>query len=205
MRRSGTSIRVRTRAASTVVCLLAFALQACSDPVDADCSTFSACGGDPTGEWVYREFCYRVVGVDLGERSCTEIFPDWSGLTVSGTLSLDPNGRYVRRSAVDGDITAAWSLSCEMPWSCEDASDPDEDIVCSVSGTDCSCRWPAGSGQIFEERGRWEASGSILEFEPDEFRSPSSPRYCVDGDVLLFESGGADYGQPVFGYGLVRR
>ena len=108
---------------------------------------------------------------------------DFSGLTVSGTLTLDTGGTYAADSTIGGSAQFSAPQSC-LPQGATCADLSDQDVTCSASGSQCLCSlsFPSESNT---ENGTWSVTGSSLTLTP-EGQDASASDFCVEGDVLKF-------------------
>src|SRR6266511_3287460 len=167
---------MRRRMGWTRALLFLGGLAGCGGDDDgAECSSFTACGGDPVGGWAYVDQCLTL---DFELPGCPGATLDDSAVTVSGTITFEDGGTMTASTAVSGDLALVFPQSC-LPEgeSCEDGSDVD--FTCSSSGSTCRCSAPVeamGSGT-----GTWEVAGSSITLAQagDE---PQTFEFCIDGD-----------------------
>jgi hypothetical protein len=167
-------------------------LTACGGDDDGiECSTFSACGGDPAGEWNFVDACVDETEVSLGIEGCPEATATFGDdYAVSGTLSMNADGTYDVEQNLIGTLVLRVPLTCfaGAPESCDEASELLE-LECTASGSDCEC--PDTTEIDSEESGTWEVDGDSLTLIPDG-EAGFTGEFCIDGDRLEIRSPPSD-------------
>ena len=148
--------------------------------------TFTACGGDPAGEWEVASVCLGSSFAQVLNDSFAATSPDCAGAAKSASLSAGGTVAY-QAGTVTYDMTISTTTSLSYTVACMKAlmpaitadaagcaslapapGDPDETGSCSFSGSACNCDGASTS--------------------PDT----SAYSYTVSGATIT-ESGGASY------------
>lgn len=169
-------------------------LAACGGDDDGGvvCETFSACGGDPAGEWVFVDACVDEAEFSLGIEECPQATATFTEVTVSGTLTFDPDGTYELEQNVLGTLALTVPLSC-FEGTLEDCDEVGDlvDLECSESGDSCAC--PQEIETEVSGTGTWEVDGADITIAPDGEEAETG-QFCVDGDRLELRSPETDLG-----------
>lgn len=159
----------------------------------ATCEAFAPCGGDPVGEWTAEAVCATGGEVD----GCPEGTIDYSGLTLTGTLSLRDDGTFETNVRPSGTLVYSFPQSC-LPTDTSCAQIGGDTLTCveAADGCDCSQEVNLGDGDPGDGStvGTWSAAGTTLTIDDDDDEGPGDTApYCVDGDALLlgFDQDGA--------------
>lgn len=168
------------------------------------CTTFGACGGDPTGTWESRDVCLADgFGTDLMTDlpvECDEAFVV-DDLTSSTTLTFGADGTSTQAGAVTVDWAMAFDSPCIGAAVGQPADDaiiaafcdgfqsrittgPDAlfpDATCSVMDATCTC--DARQEVDVSGSGPYAVQGNRIDFE-----GGSPQEFCVQGDQLQVAS-----------------
>jgi hypothetical protein len=149
---------------------------------DVECAAFSACGGDPVGEWAFVDACVDEAVYSLDIPGCPDATNELVESEVSGTLSIAVDGTYVVDQALMTRSILRFPLSCIEgdADSCEEAGEPLES-ECTASGSDCACEQAAEA--TAGENGTWEVDGTDITFAAAG-GAGATGQFCVDGDRL---------------------
>jgi hypothetical protein len=150
----------------------------CGGDDDMDCSEFSACGGDPVGEWTIADACFA--GSQGAVEGCPESSTRIDDFVLSGTIDLRADGSYASDISTMGTAVLTVPMSCLNGATCDDLAQA-SGLPCSANGDACECE-NQGDART-QETGTWEASGSTIT-TMDSGGDTGSNQYCVDGDVL---------------------
>lgn len=146
------------------------------------CETLSACGGDPTGTWVYDDVCVEVPTPDLSGVCPAARVEELEG-TARGCVALD--GDEVARN-VSGDLS--WTVvvpeSCTFGMGCA-AIEAALGSSCTVDGGDCRCPMSDTFGSSTTDS--YTIAGSVL-----TTGDGSQYDFCVDGGELSYVERGGD-------------
>jgi hypothetical protein len=164
-------------------------LAACGGDDDGGivCEEFSACGGDPAGDWVFVDVCVDVEEITLGIEECPEATARFSNFNISGTVSFDPAGTYQVDQSVQATVVLTVPLSCfeGAIENCDEVSQLVE-LDCSASGDSCSC--PDETDTDISDTGTWEVDGSSITLGPSGDDEPNVSEFCIDGDRMELRS-----------------
>lgn len=149
---------------------------------DVECAAFSACGGDPVGEWAFVDACVDEAVYSLDIPGCPEATNELVESEVSGTLSIAVDGSYLVDQALMTRSILRFPLSCVEgdADSCEEAGELLES-ECTASGEDCEC--DQATQATAGENGTWEAAGSEITFAAAG-GAGATGQFCVQGDRL---------------------
>jgi hypothetical protein len=168
---------------------LSMSLAACGGDDDSvECPAFSACGGDPTGDWTFVDTCVDDAEIDFDIEGCPEATARFQDdIAISGTLSLGEDGSYAVEQSLTGTLVLSFPLSCleGEADSCDQVGEILE-VECTASGDVCECEDSADFDS--EASGTYETDGSSITFTTSG-GEPSDPgEFCVDGDRLELRS-----------------
>ena len=150
------------------------------------CDAFTACGGDPTGTWVYQDICAADLVPDATSVCAMARVEDLMG-TARGCVALD--GANVARD-VSGEISATIvvPLSCTFGMGCG----PIEtalSVTCTESGGECRCpystSWSENSSDTYTIAGNTLTTGDGTAYD-----------FCVAGSALTYVESGAAAAEP---------
>lgn len=150
------------------------------------CGTVSACGGDPTGTWVYEDVCVEVETPDLSGVCPAARIEDLTG-TARGCVALD--GSTVSRN-VSGDIswTVVVPASCTFGMGCG-AIEAALGITCTMDAGECRC--PMSDSFASNEDDSYTITGSVL-----TTGDGSQYDFCVQGGELSYQERGDAAAEP---------
>jgi hypothetical protein len=159
-------------------------------------STFTACGGDPSGTWKFADFCIdaKSLGADPFKGNCPQFAAsvDYksdgvvtiTGNASAGTLSTGP-------STANTTITYTFPLSCTNAVTdgglatCAEASK--SGTTCTDTGSgNCSCVETSSKMSTGDTHG-YTASGNILTNLDSNGQPSDSGEYCVKGGLLYYK------------------
>lgn len=188
---------------------LVLAALACGSDSDGDadgalCTTFAACGGDPTGTWESRDVCLpEGFGTDLMAdlpAECDGAFVV-EDVTSSTTLTFGADGISTQAGAAQVD----WAMAFDQPCISAAAAQPADDAIiaafcdgfqdsittgadalfaeatCSVANATCTC--DARQEVDVTGSGPFTVQGNQIDFE-----GGSAQEFCVQGDQLQLAS-----------------
>jgi hypothetical protein len=180
----------------TVVKLALVSLAACGGDDDSvECPAFSACGGDPAGEWDIVGTCVDEPVFESGGIVCagqgTLAFQD--DLSASGTLSLDSGGSYAVEQNLRGTLVLSLPLSCleDEGFTCDEVAKAVA-AECAAVGSACECE--DTFDRDAEETGTWETDGGRITFSEPGNGAVGNGEFCADGDRLELRSPDTDLG-----------
>lgn len=174
------------------VCLLA-ALGGCGgdDDGNLDCGDYSACGGDPVGEWTVVDAC--IDGAPDPEiDGCPDATATIDDVVVDGTVMVRDDGSYATNVDIAATVVITVPLSCLQGGTCADLSQA-AGVPCNENGDACDCMSHSDSSD--QESGTWEVNGSTLTLT-DSAGDPSDASFCVQGDVLKAQPQPDQAGDP---------
>jgi hypothetical protein len=191
-------MRPPPRLASLVTAYAAFALAGCGGGSGAEagiCSgTFTACGGDPTGDWEVASTCLGTSFAQLLNDSFAAQSPDCAGAAKSASLSASGTVAY-HAGTVAYNMTISTTTSFSFTEAClqalapgvtADAScaalapspgDPEETGSCSFSGSACSCTGASTSPDTSVSS--YTVSGATITES-----SGATYEFCVSGTTM---------------------
>lgn len=181
--------------------VLVLVLGACGGDDDGgslDCSEYTACGGDPVGEWTFVDSCFDG---DPGSpiEECPEATSEISNVVVTGTASIQDNGSYSITTEFNGDVVLVVPLDCLGGATCADLSEAAE-VTCTEDGDACNCMDELSESS--QETGTWEVDGNTFTTTAAG-EAPQDASFCVEGDVVKLQPE-ADPGDPQVTYVLER-
>ncbi|MCB9594682.1 MAG: hypothetical protein H6719_18325 [Sandaracinaceae bacterium] len=150
------------------------------------CTPLAACGGDPTGVWVYEDLCVDDVAPDVASVCADARVEDLSG-TARGCVALD--GVEAAR-----DVTGHISATIVVPASCTFGMGcaPIEaalGVTCTLDAGDCRCPWETDFGETSTDT--YTVTGSTL-----TLGDGSTYDFCVDGGSLSYRETGSSADEP---------
>jgi hypothetical protein len=174
-------------------------------PPVIQCAAFTACGGDPTGNWRITETC--VVDAALREQVCAadpngaSVRIELTGYVLEGSFELEAGG------SAKLTLSSKETRQSDTPFACggEDCQALEDDLAnpgagrasaeCTVNESVCHC---AAEFEIprTSASGTWSVSGSTLTVTSSGFGLPFE--FCREGEVLYLRD-------PIRGLRLVRR
>ncbi len=184
-----------------VVAGLAAVLAGCGGDDDGgslDCSEFSACGGNPVGEWTIIDACFDQLPMPEID-NCPDATSSVEDVVVTGSVTVRDDGSYATQVDSSGTVTITVPMDCLDGATCAQLSQA-AGVPCSENGDACDCQDEVSDqGQ---ETGTWEANGSTLTLT-DSDGNVDDADYCVQGDVLKAQSQ-EDADSPLITYVLTR-
>ena len=150
------------------------------------CDALAACGGDPTGVWVYEDVCVADPVPDVSDVCATARVEDLEG-TARGCVALD--GANVGRD-VSGRIrgTIVVPTSCTFGAGCA-AIESALGTSCTESGGECRCpfehTWASTGGDTYTVAGSVLTTGDGTQYD-----------FCVSGGALDYRERGEDAEEP---------
>ena len=164
---------------------------------------YSACGGDLTGSWKYRDTCFEDVFIDT-DSEVNAICADAVGmveLITQGNIEIDNSTVTYSNGTMTLRVTGLAPLACLEDMACSDVPSEvlTDDWSCSVVGGACQCR--------FEDI--WELptdpvpytltnSGTGLEFDYGDWVEKMS--FCVQGNQLVIAYDMSQLGEEYDGW-----
>lgn len=147
-----------------------------------DCSDFSACGGDPVGEWTFVDGCFEGE-LDPGIDGCPEATGSVSNIAVEGTAMVRDDGTFAIDSVITGDVVVTVPADCLMGATCAQVSEF-ANADCTDNGDGCDCA--SSIQETTQESGTWEVEGDTFISTVDG-EAPEEALFCVDGDVIKLQ------------------
>lgn len=162
------------------------------------CTTFSACGGDPTGTWSYVEQCGAPMMTNPFAQSCPTATFSSSEPTENGTVKFNADKSFAE------DVTGSQSAQFTLPasclgslgsfTSCQDLanqlqSNPPSGLTVTASCTgtvQTSCMCNMTVNENLHRSGTWQVSGTNLMVTTS---STATNAFCVSGSDLLVSTG----------------
>jgi hypothetical protein len=180
---------------------VAAALAGCGGDDDGgnlNCSDFSACGGNPVGEWTIVDAC--IDGAPQPDiDGCPEASAAFDDVVVSGTVEIREDGSYATSVNTMATLILTVPMSCLDGATCAQLSEA-AGVPCTAEGDACDCTSELDESD--QETGTWETSGSTISLtDSDDMVSEST--YCVEGDVLKAQQQD-DPGDPVITFVMTR-
>jgi hypothetical protein len=142
---------------------------------DGDCEqAFSACGGDPSGDWTVVGVC-EVALDDLA--ACAGLTYTILDDRSSGTVAMNGDNTYDRVYNLDLDFEIGIPLSCIAPVPCNLLPPASAGIfsTCTDDGTTCTCQ--GTFAETDSASGSWTVEGDEIVFDGDDRQ-----QFCIDGD-----------------------
>lgn len=174
------------------VCLVV-AMGGCGgdDDGNLDCGDFSACGGDPVGDWSVVDACVdRAPDPEI--ENCPDASASIGDVVVDGTVMVRDDGSYATDVDISGTVVISVPLSCLQGGTCADLSQA-AGVPCTDNGDACDCTGDFDDST--QETGTWEVTGSTLTLT-DSGGDSSDASFCVQGDVLKAQPEPAQAGDP---------
>jgi hypothetical protein len=152
------------------------------DDDGVDCSGFSACGGDPVGNWTIQGICLDPDSDPIPACDGEQVS---ANITQSGTVMVTSDG-YTTSVTTQGTVTVTVPGSCLTGLtSCDQLSSPDQTCSGDVSSS-CSCR--SDVDEMSSETGTYTTSGGVLTLMPSG-GTTETLEYCVNGDTFRVRDG----------------
>jgi hypothetical protein len=157
-----------------------------------DCSDFTACGGDPVGEWTFIDACLDAE-LDPDLDNCPEATATIENVAVDGTATVEDDGTFAVDFTTTGDVVLMVPESCRGALTCAQISD--------AAGVDCADNDDGGCDcedhieDTTQESGTWEVDGDSFVTTTDG-ADPEEAPFCVQGDVLKLQPPPEDAGGP---------
>jgi hypothetical protein len=165
---------------------LAAVLAGCGGDDDGgslDCSEFSACGGDPVGEWSIIDACFDDLPMPELD-NCPEATASVEDVVVTGSVNVRDDGSYSSMTESSATIVIHVPMDCLQGASCADLAQA-AGVPCSDDGDSCKCQ--DDTEDRSQETGSWERDGSTLTLTDSEGNVDEAD-FCVQGDVLKAQS-----------------
>jgi hypothetical protein len=148
------------------------------------CGELTACGGDPTGVWVYEDACIEDPSPDLSDVCADARIEDLEG-TARGCVAL-------AGGALERDVSGSWSATVVVPASCTfgtGCSAVESALASAFPGTTCTldggdCRCPIGDDWASSGGDTYTVAGSVL-----TTGDGSQYDFCAGGDLTYRERG----------------
>ena len=169
------------------------------DDGGASCEDFAACGGDPVGEWSLVDTC--VEGGNPFGANCPDATFDYSGLTQTGSVSVNANNTYTATITTAGNIAAFVPTSCLQGASCTQLDQSSDDLSCTDADGGCDCT--VSASDMSDDSGTWSVAGNSLTLTPDG-EAPEAAEFCVKGDSFTVRPA-TDQGDPTVTIALSRK
>ena len=184
-----------------VVVLVGFAVTAigCGGGDGQSCGAFTACGGNVVGTWNAGGVC--MTGNVLGDE-CPGATTDTSGLSITGTWTLNADSTYTQQGALGGMISVSFAPSCfteeGFTPTCDqinagfamlamtDPEFPFSAASCAAAGSNCRCSMTLRPIPT-NETGTYATSGSVITTTPAGGTAEAQD-YCVSGNRLQIQS-----------------
>lgn len=184
-----------------VAAVLAAALAGCGGDDDGgslDCSEFSACGGNPVGDWSIVDACFdNLPEPDI--ENCPEATASIDDVVVTGTVEIRDNGSYATMTNTSATVAVSVPADCLNGATCAQLSQA-AGIPCTDNGDGCDCEDELDDSS--QETGTWEADGSTITLTDSEGVSDDA-EFCVQGDVLKAQSQ-EDADSPIITFVMTR-
>jgi hypothetical protein len=170
-------------------CLLAACLAAIlagcggDDDGNLDCSQFSACGGNPVGEWTVIDACFDDLPMPEID-NCPEASASVEGVVVTGSVDIRDDGSYATQVDSSGTVVITVPLSCLNGGTCAQLSQA-AGVPCTTNGDACDCENELDDQS--QETGSWEVDGSTITLTDSDGNADDAD-FCVQGDVLKAQS-----------------
>ena len=165
---------------------IAAALAGCGgddDDGNLNCSDFSACGGDPVGEWTIVDACFDDVPAPEIE-NCAEATATVDDVVVTGSVEIRDDGSYATQIESSATIVITVPKDCLDGATCAELADA-AGVDCTDNGDACDCM--QDSDDQDQETGSWEADGSTITLTNSDGDADEAD-FCVQGDVLKSQS-----------------
>lgn len=141
------------------------------------CDALNACGGDPTGVWVYEAVCIEDPTPDLTGVCPQARVEDLSG-TARGCVALD-GSRVTRDVSGETSWTVVVPESCTFGAGCA-AIESAIGVTCTLDSGDCRC--PMGTTFGTSDADDYTIAGSVL-----TTGDGGQYDFCVAGSELRYE------------------
>jgi hypothetical protein len=164
----------RSLSAVAIVVGACFVLVGCGGD-DVNCS-FTACGGDPVGNWSIEGMCFDADDL-LDQSSCPQATASAS-VDISGSVSILADSTYTSQTSSVTSFITTIPAECLMGlMSCDQLTNPDTGTMCSGDASD-ACDCTGSDSQSDTSSGTWSASGNTLTLDNDP------AEYCVSGNTM---------------------
>jgi hypothetical protein len=171
------------------------ALAGCGGDDGVSCS-FSACGGDPVGDWHFVGACAEGGAI----ASCPDATFDYGDLDISGDVSIKADMSYSSNITISGTVGLHAPSSC-LPTGATCDAISNGTTVCAEAGDGCDCTSPLADASTAS--GTWSTSGNSITLQADG-ATPDTAEYCVQGNQLKVHLAAAAADEPSFTYVLTR-
>src|SRR4029079_1100914 len=126
------------------------------DDGNLDCSDYSACGGNPVGEWTIADAC--IDGAPEPEfENCPDATAAIDDVVVHGTIDIQDDGSSATTIDTSATIVITVPMSCLQGGTCQDLAQA-AGVPCSDHGDDCDCISDFDDSQ--QESGSWGGGGA---------------------------------------------
>ena len=161
-------------------------LAACGGDDDGgnlDCSDFTACGGNPVGDWTFVDACFDAE-LDPDVDNCPEATAAIENLAIEGTATVESGGTFATDFTITGDVVLTVPDSCLNGLTCAQLSAA-ANADCSDNG-DGGCDCTDTLEDNTQESGSWEVDGNNF-VTTTAGQDPEEAPFCVQGDVLKLQ------------------
>jgi hypothetical protein len=155
---------------------------------------FVACGGDPSGTWMFADFCPDPASLpkDPSNGQCPQYqvaveMTSTRVFTITGTTTQ--NGAGTETQKLIGTFPkSCFKVDGGAAESCASFDDPEKNRICANAGENCTCTETTTTEKSAGEPEPYTTSGTTWTNKDGS----SSGDYCVSGDILYYREKKAD-------------